>query len=218
MRWERRPRRRRAGLPAPRRGASAGARWLALERSNRYACRRGYRLRVSVAAGEASPPDCRSASAGLPGNIRIVRGRAPDTPAAERRAGSGQRQASGDPERYGWRARRKVGGTVPLPPEPTRSLAPPRPPSGKGFASGLRKNRPQATLASGRSEAPLKVSAPGGMSDPRSHQGECAGPAGGSGPGRQRSRWSRRRPAWPGGALGGAAQLGWRRQPPAAPA
>jgi len=72
---------------------------------------------------------------------------------------------------------------VPLPPEPTRSLAPPRPPSGKGFASGLRKNRPQATLASGRSEAHLKVSAPGGMADPLSHQGECAGPAGRGGGG-----------------------------------
>jgi hypothetical protein len=33
-----------------------------------------------------------------------------------------------------------------------------------------------------------------------------------------RSRWSRRRrPAWPGGAWGGAAKLGGRRPPPAAP-
>jgi hypothetical protein len=67
-------------------GSSAGARRLALERSNRYACLRGYRLRVSVAAGEASPPDCHSASAGLPGTMPIVRGRAPNTPAEERSA------------------------------------------------------------------------------------------------------------------------------------
>ena len=76
-------------------------------------------------------------------------------------------------------------------------------------------------------------SAPGGRSDPLSHQGECAGPAAGGGasgalPGtaaaqacaaRWRSRWSRRRrPAWRGGARGGAATLGGRRQPPAASA
>ena len=97
------------------------------------------------------------------------------TPAEEHRAGGGSRPAGGEPGAAGWPARRKVGGTVVLPPAPTGSLAPPRPPSGKGCASGLRKNRPQATLASGRSEARLKVSAPGGMSDPLSHQGECQG-------------------------------------------
>ena len=109
-----------------------------------------------------------------------VRGRTPDTPAAERRAGHGRPQVGDDPQHDDWRARRKVGATLAVPPLPTGSLASARPPAGKGCASGLRKKRPQAPLASGRFEAPLKVSAPEGMSDPRSHQGECQGPAGGA--------------------------------------
>ena len=69
----RRPRRRRwvapprAGGPAPGRCSSASSRGSRSNGRKRYACRRGYRLRISVAADEASPSDCRSASAGLPG-------------------------------------------------------------------------------------------------------------------------------------------------------
>jgi len=44
-------------------------------RRTRYACLRGYRLCVSVAAGTASPPDCHAAAAGLPGICFLMGGR-----------------------------------------------------------------------------------------------------------------------------------------------
>jgi|GEM_PF-5598027 len=57
--------RQRASSRAGRRGQQ---RWLALAGSQRYACLRGYRLRVTAAADTPSPLGCRSASAGLPGH------------------------------------------------------------------------------------------------------------------------------------------------------
>jgi len=81
-------RQRRSGWPWSsarrwRRGARwrAGAgRWLALERSQRYARQRGYRLRVTAAADTASPLGCRSASAGLPGVCFLMGGLCPPYP------------------------------------------------------------------------------------------------------------------------------------------
>jgi hypothetical protein len=86
------------------------------------------------------------------------------------------------------------------PPEPTGSLAPPRPPPGKGCARSLRKRRPQAPLASGRSEAGLGVSAPEACRAIPVPPEACRG-LGASGP-PGRSRWSRRG-SLPAGGRGG---------------
>ena len=182
----------RGSLASPGKVVGVGAsRWPGVtarqDLATRGAIRRRWRSRWARRGGGLQRA---GAAAGGPGAGALPLGAAA---ARLARAGGGVLQGGSTRARCSGPARRKVGGTVPLRPEPTRSVAPPRPPSGKGCASGLRKNRPQATLASGRSEARLKVSAPGGMSDTPVSPGGMRGASG--------RRW-RRGASWHGRGAG----------------